>query len=91
MVGQAYSPLTRCERLDDERRGRVAEACGKTPAQVLLRWNLLKGTVPLPKANRREHCEENFAVFDFELSEAEMATLAGLNEHSSSLRTLPYV
>jgi diketogulonate reductase-like aldo/keto reductase len=88
-VVQAYSPLTRGNRLGDERLARVAEKYGRTPAQVLLRWNLQKGTVPLPKANRPEHYEENFDVFDFEIAEGEMSALDGLNEHYSSLGSLP--
>ena len=91
IVVQAYSPLTRGDRLGDERLGRIAQNYGRTPAQILLRWNLQKGTVPLPKANQREHYEKNFAVFDFELADAEMTALDALNEHHSSLGTLPYV
>jgi 2,5-diketo-D-gluconate reductase A len=91
VVVQAYSPLTRGNRLGDERLARVAEKYGRTPAQVLLRWNLQKGTVPLPKANRPEHYEENFDVFDFEIAEGEMSALDGLNKHYSSLGSLPYV
>lgn len=92
IVIQAYSPLTRAERLDDERLNRIAAACQRTPAQVVLRWNLQLGTVPLPKANRREHLAENLDVFGFELDEAQMAELGGLNEHWSSLGpSLQYV
>lgn len=91
VVIQAYSPLTRGRRLDDERLARVAEKYGRTPAQILLRWSLQKGTVPIPKANRRAHYEENLAVFDFELADEEMSALDALNEHYSSLGTLPYV
>jgi 2,5-diketo-D-gluconate reductase A len=85
VVIQAYSPLTRAERLDDERLTAVAADCGKTPAQVLLRWNLQHGTVPLPKANRREHLAENLDVFDFELSDEHLQQLGGLNERWSAL------
>lgn len=91
IVLQAYSPLTRTRRLDDETLRAIADAHDKTPAQVLLRWNLQRGTVPLPKANQREHMEENIRVFDFSLSEEEMKTLDALNTHYSSLGRLPYV
>jgi len=68
----------------------IAEKHGKTPAQVMIRWNLQRGTVPIPKANRREHMEENIDVFDFELDKTDMAALDRLNEHYSSLGELPY-
>lgn len=89
---QAYSPLTRTERLDDPRLTGIAGEYGKTPAQVLLRWNLQLGTVPLPKANRREHLVENLDVFDFELDDQHMDQLGGMNQHLSALGpTLQYV
>ncbi len=90
IVIQAYSPLTRTKRLDDERLVRVADNYGKTPAQVLMRWNLQLGTIPLPKANQRSHQEENLDVFDFEISQQDIEFLNGLNERYSSLGTLPY-
>lgn len=92
IVVQAYSPLTRGERLDNETLVELAEAHRKTPAQVLLRWNIQLGTVPLPKSNRSEHLRENIDIFDFELGDDDMARLNGLNEHFSSLgESLSYV
>ena len=91
IVIQAYSPLTRGQRLDDARLGAIAERHGRTAAQVLLRWNLQLGTAPLPKANRRDHLVENLGVFDFSLADAELDELSALNERSSSLGMLPYV
>lgn len=85
MVIQSYSPLTRAKRLDDPRLLDVAARCGRTPAQVVLRWHVQSGVVPIPKANRRRHLEENLGVFDFELGDAEMSALDGLNERWSSL------
>jgi 2,5-diketo-D-gluconate reductase A len=91
-VIQAYSPLTRAERLDDQTLGEIAAACGKTPAQVLLRWNVQAGFVPLPKANRRDHLEENLDIFDFVLTDHHIETLNGLNQEWSALgASLQYV
>lgn len=90
IVIQAYSPLTRVKRLDDRALNEVAKRREKSPAQILIRWNLERGTVPLPKANRIEHLEENFDVFDFELGEDDLARLDQLNDRYSSLGTLPY-
>lgn len=91
IVVQAYSPLTRARRLDDPTLLDVGARYGKSPAQILIRWNLQRGTVPLPKANRRTHLEENIGVFDFRISEDDIARLNSLNEHYSSLGVLPYV
>ncbi len=92
IVVQAYSPLTRTHRLGDPKLAEVAAAYDRTPAQILLRWNLQRGTVPLPKANRWDHQAENLGAFDFELDEAHMEALDGLNEHYSALgATLQYV
>jgi 2,5-diketo-D-gluconate reductase A len=90
IVPQGYSPLTRGQRLDDPVLRAVAERHGKTPAQVLLRWNRQLGVVPLPKANRREHQAENLEIFDFILSDQDMAELGELNRMASSLGELPY-
>lgn len=91
IVIQAYSPLTRTKRVDENTLVQLAAKCGKTPAQILLRWNLQRGTIPLPKANQHLHLEENIAVFDFNIDEEDMKRLDGLNEHYSSLGILPYV
>ncbi|WP_028032188.1 aldo/keto reductase [Chelativorans sp. J32] len=91
IVIQAYSPLTRATRLDDAGLLEIAEKYDRTPAQVMIRWNLQRGTVPIPKANQRRHLEENIAVFDFALDEDDLDALDSLNEHFSSLGRLPYV
>lgn len=88
---QAYSPLTRAERLDDPRLGEIAAEVQQTPAQVLLRWHLQLGLVPLPKANQVPHLEENLGAFGFELDDEAMSRLSELNEHYSALGSLPYV
>lgn len=91
IIIQAYSPLTRATRLDDETLVQTASKYGKTTAQILMRWNLQQNYVPIPKANQRRHLEENINVFDFEISENDIEQLNGLNEHYSSLGFLPYV
>lgn len=90
LVIQAYSPLTRTKRLEDEALTRMAGKYRKSPAQILIRWNLQRGTVPIPKANQRRHLEENIAVFDFEIEDGDITALDKLNERYSSLGTLPY-
>lgn len=89
IVIQGYSPLTRAKRLDDDRLSELAAEYERTPAQLLLRWALQKGVVPLPKANRRDHLEENLGAVDFRIREADMDTLDSFNEHYSSLGSSP--
>jgi diketogulonate reductase-like aldo/keto reductase len=77
---EAYSPLTRGRRLDRPELQEIASRQGKTPAQVLLRWGLQHDLVVLPKSTRPERIAENAALFDFELSDDEMARLDALDE-----------
>ena len=51
---------------------------GKTPAQILLRWNVQQGIIPIPKS---KHLAENIAVFDFALEGENMAALSGMNQN----------
>lgn len=90
IVIQAYSPLTRTKRLDDPTLRDGSAKYGKSPAQVLIRWSLQRGTAPIPKANQRYHLQENIDVFDFLIDDEDMARLNELNERYSSLGLLPY-
>lgn len=90
IVLQAYSPLTRGRRLSDDVLDEVAAEYAKTPAQVMLRWHVERGTVPIPKANNEKHLAENIDIFDFELAEGDLEKLDALNERYSSLGALPY-
>ena len=76
---EAYSPLGTGRHLSDRTVDRVAEGVGRTPAQVLLRWCLQRGTIVLPKSTHRERIEQNAQIFDFALSDDEMATLDRLD------------
>ena len=91
IVIQAWSPLTRGKRLNDDKLTSLAARYGKTPAQLLLRWNLQLGVVPLPKANHVQHQRENLNVFDFEILPQDMTRLNALNEHYSALEKLAYL
>lgn len=61
----------------------IGEKYGKTNGQVILRWLLQRGIVAIPKSVHKERMEENFDVFDFELSDEDMATMAGLDKLES--------
>lgn len=76
IVMEAYCPLTTGAKLRDPVLGSVARKHGKTPAQVLLRWNIDRGIVVLPKTLKAERVPENFDVFDFSLSDEELKQLS---------------
>jgi diketogulonate reductase-like aldo/keto reductase len=76
---EAYSPLGTGRHLDDPDVARIAERVGRTAAQVLLRWCVQRETVVLAKSTRRERLEENAAIFDFELSDDDLAALDALD------------
>ncbi len=79
ILTESWSPLARAGQLLAEREVvAIAEAVGRTPAQVVLRWQLELGAVPLPKAADPRRQAENLAVFDFTLDEAQVAVLTAL-------------
>jgi len=59
----------------------IAAAHSRSPAQVLLRWAVQRGTIAIPKSSKVERLIENMNVFDFELTEAEVQTINGLNKN----------
>ena len=77
---EAYSPLGTGRHLDDGSVGEIAGRLGRTPAQVLIRWCLQRDTIVLPKSTHRDRIEANFAVFDFTLSDEDMAQLDELDQ-----------
>lgn len=62
----------------------IGEKYGKTPAQVMLRWHIQRGIVVIPKSTHIERMEENFNVFDFELTAEDMEIIATLDKGQSS-------
>jgi diketogulonate reductase-like aldo/keto reductase len=76
---EAYSPLGTGRHLDDEVVARIASAHGRTAAQVLIRWSLERELIVLPKSTHQERIAENGAVFDFALSDEDMAALDALD------------
>jgi diketogulonate reductase-like aldo/keto reductase len=79
IVTEAWSPLAQGEVLDDPVIGEIAQAHGKTPAQVVLRWHIELGNVVFPKSVTVERLKENIEIFDFTLSAAEMEQLEAVD------------
>jgi Aldo/keto reductases, related to diketogulonate reductase len=78
MATVAYSPVARGGVKSDKVLARIAKAHGKSAVQVSLRFLAQRGIVVIPRTSRVERLSENFAIFDFLLSETEMAEIAGL-------------
>jgi diketogulonate reductase-like aldo/keto reductase len=76
---EAYSPLGTGRHLGDATVAELADRLGRTPAQVLLRWCVQRNTIVLPKSTHKERIAENAKIFDFELSDADMSILDGLD------------
>jgi len=76
---EAWSPLGRAQFLDDPTIERIASAHGRTPAQVVLRWHIQLGNIVIPKSVTPSRIEENFKIFDFELSDDDMHALFELD------------
>jgi 2,5-diketo-D-gluconate reductase A len=79
IVTEAWSPLAQGDLLKDGTIETVAAHHDRTPAQTILRWHIQVGNVVIPKSATPERIRENFEIFDFELSEDDMAALARLD------------
>jgi 2,5-diketo-D-gluconate reductase A len=85
IVTEAWSPIGRGgDLLKHPAVLEAAEAHGKTPAQVVLRWHIQQGIVPIPKSANPERLRQNLEVFDFALTDEEMASLSALNGSGSA-------
>lgn len=78
MAVTAYSPIARGGAKNNALLAKIGKAHGKTAAQVSLRFLVQQGVAVIPRTSRVERLSENLAIFDFELSDAEMTEIAGL-------------
>jgi diketogulonate reductase-like aldo/keto reductase len=79
VVTEAWAPLGRGELLDDPVIEEIATSHDRTPAQVVLRWHIQLGNVAIPKSVTPSRIEENFQLFEFELTDEEMRRLSELD------------
>jgi 2,5-diketo-D-gluconate reductase A len=77
---EAWGPLGQGSLLTDPVVAAVAGGAGRTPAQVLIRWHMQLGNIVIPKSVNPERIASNFDVFDFELSEKDMAAISSLDD-----------
>lgn len=86
IVTETWSPLGRAgAMLSDPVITAMARRHARTPAQVVLRWHVQRGFVPVPKSSDPQRLAQNLAIFDFALDEAEMAALSALDRPDPSM------
>ena len=77
---EGWSPIAQGEVLGDPTINEIAERAGKTPAQVVLRWHIERGDIIFPKSVTASRIRENFDIFGFELSGADVEAISALNK-----------
>jgi 2,5-diketo-D-gluconate reductase A len=88
VTAEAYSPLGTGRHLGNKQVKQIATRLSRTPAQVLLRWCLQHGVPVIPKSTHRDRIAENAQVFDFTLSDEDMAALDALDKTRGTDRAL---
>lgn len=78
---ESWSPLMNAQILEDETVKQIAKEVDKSPAQVIIRWNLQHDVVVIPKSITPSRIKENIQVFDFELTKDQMQRLDNLNQN----------
>ena len=78
---EAYSPLTRGKKLNDPTLVKIAKKYGKEPAQILIKWSIQKGFIVLPKTTHEERLLSNIDVFDFTISDEDIAQMTHDDEY----------
>jgi 2,5-diketo-D-gluconate reductase A len=86
---EAWSPIAQGQVLDDPAIAEIAERLGRTPAQVVLRWHIERGSIVFPKSTTPDRIRENFQLFDFELEPGDAERIEGLDRGEAG-RTGPH-
>jgi 2,5-diketo-D-gluconate reductase A len=86
---EAWSPIAKGQVLDDPVVEEIAERLGRTPAQVVLRWHIERGSIVFPKSTTPERIRENFELFDFELEPGDAEQIESLDRGEAG-RTGPH-
>lgn len=80
IIIMAWGPLLR-GNMENQKIKEIAQKYNKSPAQILLRWNIQQNIIPIPKSKNPARLEENFFVFDFTLEDKDMQILNSMNEN----------
>ncbi len=80
ILTEAWSPIAQGQVLDDPVITAIAERLGRSPAQVVLRWHIQRGSIVFPKSTTPSRIAENFELFDFELQPDEVSATAALDK-----------
>jgi len=83
IVTEAWSPIAQGKVLSDPVIERIANAAGKSPAQVVLRWHIQRGDIVIPKSVSPDRMKSNFELFDFELDGSDMTAISALDDGES--------
>ena len=83
---EAWSPIAQGQVRDDPTIGEIARAHDKTPSQVTLRWHVQRGDIVFPKSMHEERMRENFEIFDFELTDEQVAAITALDRGEAGRR-----
>ena len=86
VVLEAAAPLARTEVLEDNTIVELADKYDKSPAQIVLKWELQKDVVPLPKSRSKAHIEENLELFNWELNSEDMAKIDNIDQQKRIYR-----
>jgi len=78
---QAYTPLSRANKFNNEIIQKISGKYSKTPAQIMLRWAVQHNVIPIPKSSHKERIKENSDIFDFNIEGRDMESLDTLNEN----------
>lgn len=82
---ECWGPLARGKIFSDEVLGLIADKYGKTISQIVLRWEIQRGLITIPKSVHKDRIVENMNIFDFELSLDDMKTISNLNRNERML------
>lgn len=80
VILEAYCPLTKGEKLNNQSLIDIGKKYMKSPAQILIRWGLQHSIVQIPRSINKDHLYENADIFDFQIEDEDMQTLNSLNE-----------
>lgn len=86
ILTEAWSPIAQGDVLGDPVVTGIASRLGRTPSQVVLRWHVQRGDIVFPKTTHADRMRENFALFDFELSDDDVAAITGLDRGEAGRR-----